>query len=217
MNNKNYKKLALLLMAIITLIALAFFVYSYFNYLLKKSNKTLIKDSINITNSNSAGQEYDILSKAELNEKFSPVIKYQANLVAQAFKEKDYEKVAYYTHPQIIQITGGKQAYINFLNEKLSGPDSPTFLELSVENPINIIDTGNSLQAILAENIVGQVNGGILKTKGYLIAISYNKGENWYFIDTSGHNNIEELRETFPELSPNLVIPTREKPTFYKN
>ena len=46
-----------------------------------------------------------------------------------------------------------------------------------------------------------------------LIAISNDKGENWYFVDTTG-KDIKALQKLLPNLSDDLKIPKMTQPIF---
>jgi hypothetical protein len=44
-----------------------------------------------------------------------------------------------------------------------------------------------------------------------LIAISMDKGKNWYFIDTNVYK-ADKIKTALPDLSPKLVIPPQKEP-----
>lgn len=157
-----------------------------------------------------------IVEKEDLNQKYNATIKQQANLMVQAFLKKDFEKFSTYTYPKIIELFGGKEKYIQFLEQLMSGPDAPVFLKFSIGEPSKIIDTGNELQVIVPQTSEIQLPDGILVSNSSLIALSEDNGKHWYFIDTSV-NGLEKIRSQFTNLSKDLVVPPKEEPIFYKN
>jgi len=60
-----------------------------------------------------------------------------------------------------------------------------------------------------------QTKEGKFLIQSYLIGISYNNGEKWYFIDTS-NKDLELLRTILPEISTKLTLPENALPLLIK-
>ena len=75
----------------------------------------------------------------------------------------------------------------------------------------------DAFQCILPQHIKMSVpgGGGYLKSTTYLIAFSNDQGKQWYFLDAS-NKTPEQLKQIFPELSDDLIIPSPPQPEFIK-
>lgn len=82
--------------------------------------------------------------------------------------------------------------------------------------PNPFIYVADELQTTMTEVLIMTIPKGKMISKSTLIAISYDKGITWYFLETSGWE-LNEINEKFPNLSRQLIIAPKEKPVVYKN
>ncbi|MES2622810.1 MAG: hypothetical protein V4576_00205 [Patescibacteria group bacterium] len=143
-------------------------------------------------------------------------LKLQASILAKAFIKKDYETVIKYTHPTIVTGLGGKEKALENLKKGMASADM-TFTVIDLEKPSAIINTGTELQSVIVENLEMKIPTGTLKGKSALIAISMDKGKNWFFIDRSGAEDLKAFQTMLPTLSSKLVLPAKVEPTFVQN
>jgi len=146
------------------------------------------------------------------------VIKKQAELMANAFKQNDFKALAKTTYPAIVKSMGGSAKMEAYLQKGLKEMNARgiSFQSVTIGQPGRSLIFNKETQCIVPETIIMKMPEGNLKSIGYLVAISADGGSTWYFVDSSGHN-IEELRKMLPNLSPKLAIPARQKPVLLPN
>ncbi len=202
---------------VLALIALSFYFY-----------KSLHKSEIGVSDKQSvplivSAEKNDVKSAAKVEEKISVsdnksvILKQQAETMVHALLDKDYEKFSQFTYPGLIELIGGKEKFIQVIEKGMS---LVTISKVSIGEPSKILTVGTELQATIPETLEIRVEDsepkGILVDKSTLIAVSKDGGKNWYFMDTST-NGLDKLRVQFPNLSPDLVVPPKQKPIFYKD
>jgi|GEM_PF-573961 len=138
----------------------------------------------------------------------------QANEMAQSLINKDYEKFSEFAYPKIVSALGGKDKYIQIMEN--SNSNGSTLSKVTFGKPVKIVDTGTELQTVLPQTLEIKIPAGLLVSEGALIAISPDKGETWYFIDTGG-NNLDRIRTQLPNISTDIIIPILKEPVLLKN
>ncbi len=139
----------------------------------------------------------------------------QATAMNQAFLAKDYETFATFVNPKLIEVMGGKQRFLSVTREGMKGIESEGWVltGITFEKPFKLIYTDKEIQTVLTQNMKGNIPGGKITVKSYLIATSNNGGKNWYFFDTDG-KSLKTLTLAFPNLSSQLYIPPTVDPVF---
>ncbi|SFH20626.1 hypothetical protein [Pedobacter insulae] len=147
---------------------------------------------------------------------YSTTIKEQAGIMGHLLLKKDFNSFCRYTYPSIIDMMGGKQKMVEIMEKGSIAMQSEgtTFVDVTFGDPSKIIAVGNELQFTVPQTIEMKVPNGRLTTQSTLIAISINKGKNWYFVDTSG-KDISSMKKVLPNLSGDLKIPKMTQPIFY--
>jgi hypothetical protein len=127
----------------------------------------------------------------------------QANELADAMVNGDVSKVAEFVHPNMLKLYGGKENFIQQLQEDLKA-DPYRYLSIEVEHPDEIISTENSFQCIFyQETIVYNGEQKLISTTP-LFGISNKEGNQWYFVQLS--DEIEKLKRLIPEISDKIKI-----------
>jgi hypothetical protein len=80
-----------------------------------------------------------------------------------------------------------------------------------IGEPGEIIAYKDQLQCVVPQYTDMQTPMGRLSLSSSLIAISTDKGKNWYFVDTNMYKT-DKLTAVLPDLSPKLVIPPQQQP-----
>jgi hypothetical protein len=83
--------------------------------------------------------------------------------------------------------------------------------KISYGNPGKIVEFKNELQSTLPQTTEITSPFADVVLNSTLVAISRDKGKNWYFIDAS-MGKIDQLKKNLPNLSPDLVIPPPTPP-----
>lgn len=145
----------------------------------------------------------------------STTIKVQAMDMATALMNNDLDAFIKYMHPDIIAFAGGKEqlktkmdsAYVAMKQFGVS------FKRYWIGNPGEIIDYKGQLQSVLPQTTTLKTLLGEMVVETSMIAISKDKGKNWWFIDTNVYR-VDKLKNVLPDLSPRLVIPPPKQPKF---
>jgi hypothetical protein len=150
--------------------------------------------------------------------KMMSALKTQGDKMADHLMKNDFKKFSKYTYPKVIAMVGSVDKMIESMEKGFQEmkADSVTFQSVKIGSPSAILKVDSELQCTVPQIIEMKIRGGRLVTNSTLIAISTDKGKNWYFMDTSG-KDIETMRKYFPNLSSELVIPAKQKPTFIAN
>lgn len=152
------------------------------------------------------------------NANYASTIKEQGEKMAASFMQQDFNSFANYNYPKVVEMMGGKEKMVEVLESGIKSmqEQGSTFLNVTVGDPSDVITIGEELQCTVPQTTEMKVPDGRVVSESTLIAISSDKGANWYFFDTSG-KDIATLKQTLPNLSDALVIPQNTKPVFTPN
>lgn len=139
----------------------------------------------------------------------------QADDMGKKFVAKDYKAFLKYSHPAVITSMGGDKKVYDQTIEDLKALDAQEikFIAIKFGVPSKIVSVGNERQAVIPEIIEMKIPGGKLTNTASMLAISLDKGMNWYFVDTGGHN-LMNMKALLPTLSDELEIPEPQDPSF---
>lgn len=144
------------------------------------------------------------------------VLKTQAEKMAKAFINNDFETFVKYSNPRLVQMIGGSNKMIEVLKKSVLDMKSQgmIFESITFIEPTKVISSGSELQSTIQQiTKVKTVNGGIV-SKSTLVAISTNKGLNWTFIDTNNKDMVT-IKKLLPNLSSNISIPKQVPDKYY--
>ena len=154
-----------------------------------------------------------LLSVHVHSQNMKTTIKIQAMDMAGALVKNDFIAFSKYMHPKIIEIAGGKQKLKNNMDsaDAVMKQFGVEFKKIIIGHPGDIIEYAGQLQTIVPQstNMKSPLGEVLLETS--LIAISMDKGNHWYFIDTNIYK-ADKLKTALPDLSPKLVIPPQKQP-----
>ncbi len=150
-----------------------------------------------------------------VNGALDSVILTQADAMGKAFISKDYVSFIKYSHPTVVQMMGGRQ---KMLDETIKSfeefeKEGVVFVSVSFGAPSKVLEFEGEMQCTFTEMIEMRIPGGKLTAYTNVIALSKDNGASWYFIDCS-ENNIANMRQLIPSLSPDLVLPEPIGPVF---
>jgi len=145
-------------------------------------------------------------------------IKTTAEIIAKATINSDFKTVVRYTYPKVLKMMGGEKKMIETMDKGLAQMKSQgtAVIGATIGIPGKTFDTGGEQYAVVPEKIVMQSNGVKFFTNSSLLAISLDKGKNWYFID-AGNISQQNLKILFPNFPKGLVIPKQTKPEVIGN
>jgi hypothetical protein len=148
----------------------------------------------------------------------SESVEKQAKLMADALLSRDYTSFAKYTYFRVIEMAGGEQKMIEAMEEGSKDMESRgvAITAVSFGKVSELIVEKDELQCTIQQEIEMRVPDGRLTTHSTLIAISTDNGESWFFIDTPGRD-IQAMRDTYPNLSADLIIPKQGRPVLNRD
>lgn len=146
---------------------------------------------------------------------YASVIESQAKKMGNAFIQKDYLNFVKYNHPAVVSKMGGKTKMVAIMEKgvKEMGADNVSFEKITFNSLSEIFKVGSELQCTINQNLTMKVTGGHLTAISTLVAISSDKGKNWFFVDAST-KGLSALKVILPNLSSKLKIRKAEKPVF---
>jgi hypothetical protein len=132
---------------------------------------------------------------------------------------RDYQTLAGYTYPKMAEKMGGIDKMIRNMSE---GGAYASSKGLSIDNveigvPEPIIEVSGNLYSLVLETVYMTTSKGQTIMKKYLLAISEDQGNKWYFIDASLLANEEYMKEFFPDLVGKIRIPETQEPVRIPN
>jgi hypothetical protein len=154
-----------------------------------------------------AAAQQDSLAKA--------TAKAQGDSMAATLIRKDFTRYFTYAHPLWVRQNGGAIKFKKQLSAEVSSMEKQGsyFNNASVSMPKEIFDTAGQQQCIVVQSLsVNSKDGTTITVKSAQVAVSFNKGKKWFFIDAGG-KDIATLRKTYPQLSSRLVIPQTKEST----
>ena len=151
-----------------------------------------------------------VLSRAD---EVTDLIKKEAEAYTKALTTDDLEAQVRYTHPRLVESSGGKDAMIAALKKAkqtslLQGVTVEKVTVGAPEKPVKL--ENNWLVSLVPETLMAKISEGHATKEAHLIGISEDGGKKWSFVDM-GPKNEAEILKMFPELKP-IKMPERKKP-----
>ena len=142
----------------------------------------------------------------------SLIIKQQATEMSEATVKGDYSLVIKYTYPKLIEFIGGVEKMKDIMTK---GTEQMNAQGMTIEKVIigeigKIFVAGDELHCIIPEKITMKLKDGHLLINSNLLAVSKNKGKNWYFVDCNMGKG--QLVQLFPKFNNELIIPEKQTP-----
>lgn len=142
----------------------------------------------------------------------------QLTQMTQAFVSNDYETLLKFTYPAIIEKAGGLEKSLEQIKEDIEGlrTQGITFDSISIGQPTVFVEAGEEIHTLIPQTLFINVPRGTLMSESYLIAVTQDKGETWYFIDTAEIDS-NNVKKTLPNYNLELRIPLQKDPILIKS
>lgn len=142
-------------------------------------------------------------------------IKEQAEETGQSLLRGDYETLLKFTYPRVIEMVGGKDRMISLIKKgKVEmEQEGVSFETVTIGEPSETVKAGEELHCLVPQTIVMKVPNGKLKTESYLLAISKDNGNSWFFIETV-NLTMDNVKTVLPNYNSELTLPTKKAPKF---
>jgi hypothetical protein len=125
----------------------------------------------------------------------------------------NYARLVDLTFPKVVELIGGREKMIELVRsgtEEMKAQGN-AILSAEVTEPKEVISSGERRFAIVPLTVRMKVPEGTLRTKGFLLAISTDKGKTWTFIDGAGLTK-EKLAQLISKVPAQLALPAKEPP-----
>ena len=119
-------------------------------------------------------------------------------------KRKDWNTYADYMHPVVIEMSGGKEGFIQILESQSEILDSVQ--QYRVGKIFQLSKTGKQYQCIVEAFIQMKINGEVASGSSYDIAISED-GKKWTFFRIPPSVTPDQIKELLPGLNPAFKFP----------
>jgi hypothetical protein len=119
-------------------------------------------------------------------------------------KRKDWNTYAEYMHPVVIDMSGGREGFIQILEAQSEILDSVQMYK--VGKIFQLSKTGSQYQCIVEAFVQMKINGEVASGSSYDIAISEN-GNKWTFFRIPPTATSDQIKELLPGLNPGFKFP----------
>jgi len=137
------------------------------------------------------------------------------NAMYDAFRKGRMEEFVSYTYPTLVEQMGGREEMIADLKKGRAdmADNGFRFVSCTVAPPIQIVQAGSQLHAVLPLKQVLAAPRGELHVAGHLLGVSSDGGKTWTFMDAV-EMTPETVRQVLPDFNPELELPPKTEPTF---
>ena len=135
-------------------------------------------------------------------------LKKQAEEMASAMQNQNYNQMLYYTYPQIVKTMGGAEKMSTEFQAASAQMRSRgiSLKSVTIGNLSPIIASEGDLYSVVPDVVQVMVNGTLMTRGTSFLAISHDKGLRWYFVDTTPLKG-KPLKKLFPTYPDGLVLP----------
>jgi hypothetical protein len=141
-----------------------------------------------------------------------------------AYTSGNYSRLVDLTYPKLVEMIGGRDQMIEMLRsgtEEMKAHGS-AILGVEVSDPKEVVAAGDKRFAIVPEIVRIRIETGTLRSHGFLIAISEDRGKTWTFIDGAGLHRTpgrerQALEQIVPGFPSQLSLPPWEPPVLESN
>jgi hypothetical protein len=140
-------------------------------------------------------------------------LKEQAEETGKAIVAGNYETIIKYTHPNLLNMMGGREAMLSMLKTSMEevGKQGISIESITMGEPGSTVQAGDEIHCILPQTLIMKIGEARMRSEGHLLCISQDKGKNWFFLDVSGidHTNIKTI---LPNYNFDLKFPEKKQP-----
>ena len=143
--------------------------------------------------------------------KFKDVIIDDCQKMTKAVKEKKYEDNVDFIYPKIIKIYGiNKHKLAKLSRDSYEKAENEGYVvqDIFFDEPEKIYFAGSELHCIIKRTTIMRTPKGDFSQVHYMLAISSNKGKNWYYLETHTLDQ-EKIEKIFPNFNYELKIPKK--------
>ena len=137
-------------------------------------------------------------SQAQLDAAAAAQLKEQAEACSRAFIEGDYERLADYTHPKVVELTGGREKMAEFVRKgmaemKADGLEPLTYV---TSEPTQVLKVGEQTYAVVPARLRLRAKETVFVSESFMLGVSGDGGKTWKFV--SGNVDPATLKTLLP-------------------
>lgn len=142
-------------------------------------------------------------------------IKAQADEAARALLKGDYDVMGKYTYPKTAEQYGGVERMMQVAKSGRADLESMGIIleSVVVGEPTDPVKAGDQLHCLISQTTVIRKPDGTVTTESYLLGVSLDEGNHWYFISMP-NLTAEAIKEMLSNYNPELVIPEKKASVF---
>jgi hypothetical protein len=145
-------------------------------------------------------------------------MKEQAGQMCLAIVAADHAKVADCTHPNVVELAGGRDRAVQFIKMTLEDMKSrgTAIQSVVVGEPSEVFKQAGDVYSVVPFTLEMDVGGQRLKQGSFLVGISSDGGRTWKFVD-GNQGDRAKLERILPNLPKGLRLPEKQQPVVAGN
>lgn len=136
-------------------------------------------------------------------------IQQSADSVQLTFKFKNWTKFADLMHPKIMELTGGREAFISLVKRQMESLKDATIDTMKTGNVLQLLYHKGEWQCIVEAFLQMTVEQTTITAVSTSIGVSEDGGLSWKYMRVSDGNEAR-MKSFIPSLSPSLKIPLNQ-------
>ena len=138
-----------------------------------------------------------------------PGIRAAADSMTAAFARKDFKAFTAFNTPKLVEMLGGPESFVNFLEKQVSELKGMSFKEVRAGRILRVLPNTKPMQCIVEQLMEIDYQGSPISAITHLVGISDN-GRDWTFADGNSDTG-SNIKLLIPQISPALVIPKKKQ------
>lgn len=132
-----------------------------------------------------------------------------AKTIAEATLKKDFNTVLNYTHPNILEATGGIDVMLPQIEEMFSKMEAEgfKFVKAEVLSVSDIIEEQGESRCYVQNLNIMEISGQTYKSNSYLLGFYLKGAKHWVFVEAEKMKSPQTVEAFFPDFKTNLDIP----------
>lgn len=132
-----------------------------------------------------------------------------AKITAQATLEKDFKTVLDYTHPNILEVSGGVDVMLPQIEAMFvkMEEDGFKFIKAEVLSVSDVVREQGEYRCYVANLNVMEMNGQTFKSNSYLFGFFPEGSDHWVFVEAEKMKNPITVQTFFPDFKTSIDIP----------
>lgn len=138
-----------------------------------------------------------------------------AKAAANASLKLDYETILKYTHPSIVEVSGGKDYLIKAMSDMFDNMKKQGFVfeKAEVIEVTNVLEEDGEYHCLVRNNNQMVISGMRIKSKSHLFGFYDAEKKQWYFLEAEKLKNKDLVNQLLPDFKTTINIPNDEVTT----